>query len=100
MKNRIDRTTTTIYDDSVLTLDRAAMHFYPVLSPSVPRVGSIDIISGLYTTRTESTMRFRVCTRPPRPVVHSNANAICVSLEKTIGEHLQMFIRIDLCFVL
>lgn len=63
----------SIYDDSVLTLDRATMHFYPMPSPPCLGLRSIDIISGLHATRTESTMRFRVCARPPRPVVHSNA---------------------------
>lgn len=59
-------------------------HFYP---EPVPRVGSIDIISGLHTTRTESTMRFRVCSRPSRRATHSNADAVCVHLASAYATH-------------
>jgi len=49
----------TIY--AVLAVDAPAMHFYPAPRRlSRRQVGSIDIISGLCTTRVEFTMRFRV----------------------------------------
>lgn len=53
------RRSRTIY--AVLTVDAPAMHFYPAPRQlSCHEVGSIDIISGLCTTRAEFTMRFRV----------------------------------------
>lgn len=53
------RRSRTIY--AVLTVDAPAMHFYPAPRQLSRReVGSIDIISGLCTTRAEFTMRFRM----------------------------------------
>lgn len=62
--------------DALLSCASAASHPPP---PPCPGLWSIDIISGLHTTHAESTMRFRVCTSPPRRDAHDNANAFCVS---------------------
>lgn len=78
-RNRIDsRHPRDLRGNCVLTLlNRDALLS---CAPSLAVAGSIDIISGLHETRTESTMRFRVCIGPPRQAAHSNAKSVCARL--------------------
>lgn len=69
------------HDDPRQFRSHAARNRDALLSCALPPdAGSIDIISGLHETRTESTMRFRVCIGPPRQAAHSNAKSVCARL--------------------